>query len=116
MFASPTCASCPIRRSDERRVSSDCACQAANSRTRLYSPPSPSCGSKECEQCGFRRLPHLRLADRKSVVQGKSVSVRVGLGGRRIITHKTTIIYTIISSKAHLTQHRSYTARSVWEI
>src|SRR3546814_14250081 len=29
-------------------------------------------------------------ADRKSVVQGKSVSVRVDLGGRRIITKKNT--------------------------
>src|SRR3546814_13623388 len=31
--------------------------------------------------------PHT-LADRKSVVSGKSVSVRVGLGGRRIIKNK----------------------------
>src|SRR3546814_15275227 len=31
------------------------------------------------------------LRDRKSVVWGKSVSVRVDLGGRRIITKKTTI-------------------------
>src|SRR3546814_15358040 len=29
-------------------------------------------------------------ADRKSVVEGKSVSVRVGLGGRRSIKKKTT--------------------------
>src|SRR3546814_12988261 len=35
-----------------------------------------------------RRSP----ADRKSVVKGKSVSVRVDLGGRRIITKKTAII------------------------
>src|SRR3546814_18750882 len=31
-----------------------------------------------------------RRADRKSVVSGKSVSVRVDLGGRRIIITKTT--------------------------
>src|SRR3546814_17563038 len=31
-----------------------------------------------------------RAAARKSVVEGKSVSVRVDLGGRRIITKKTT--------------------------
>src|SRR3546814_17380090 len=31
-----------------------------------------------------------KLEDRKSVVSGKSVSVRVALGGRRIITQKTT--------------------------
>src|SRR3546814_14893673 len=30
-------------------------------------------------------LAQLRVADRKSVVRGKSVSVRVDLGGRRII-------------------------------
>src|SRR3546814_18595933 len=34
------------------------------------------------------------LIDRKSVVSGKSVSVRVDLGGRRIIKKKNTI-YTI---------------------
>src|SRR3546814_13727736 len=32
-----------------------------------------------------------RLADRKSVVKGKSVSVRVDLGGRRIIKKKKHI-------------------------
>src|SRR3546814_14736415 len=32
--------------------------------------------------------PAERLQDRKSVVSGKSVSVRVALGGRRIITKK----------------------------
>src|SRR3546814_9965006 len=33
---------------------------------------------------------NLERIDRKSVVQGKSVSVRVDLGGRRIIKKKTT--------------------------
>src|SRR3546814_19229264 len=32
----------------------------------------------------------LRIGDRKSVVEGKSVSVRVDLGGRRIIKKKNT--------------------------
>src|SRR3546814_16184048 len=32
-----------------------------------------------------RRARHLRFQDRKSVVWGKSVSVRVDLGGRRIL-------------------------------
>src|SRR3546814_21013171 len=32
----------------------------------------------------------LKPGDRKSVVEGKSVSVRVDLGGRRIITKKNT--------------------------
>src|SRR3546814_19871814 len=49
-----------------------------------------------------RRLPPSRTSvrpsgqDRKSVVSGKSVSVRVDLGGRRIVTKKTN---TIIDSK-----------------
>src|SRR6056297_4231062 len=33
---------------------------------------------------------HLRSGDRKSVVEGKSVSVRVDLGGRRPINRKIT--------------------------
>src|SRR3546814_13139689 len=47
---------------------------------------------------GHRRDQHPRCAhrgygrqDRKSVVEGKSVSVRLDLGGRRIIKQKTTI-------------------------
>src|SRR3546814_14623526 len=36
-----------------------------------------------------RLAERLRMADRKSVVQGKSVSVRVDLGGRRIIQKNT---------------------------
>src|SRR3546814_17698493 len=32
------------------------------------------------------------VADRKSVVEGKSVSVRVGRGGRRIIKKKITVV------------------------
>src|SRR3546814_14522482 len=32
-----------------------------------------------------------RIADRKSVVEGKGVSVRVDLGGRRIITKKKSV-------------------------
>src|SRR3546814_18187493 len=34
------------------------------------------------------KLAHTTQTDRKSVVKGKSVSVRVDLGGRRIITKK----------------------------
>src|SRR3546814_11896868 len=40
----------------------------------------PTCHAKQKFATLFR-LPHLE--DRKSVVSGKSVSVRVGLGGRR---------------------------------
>src|SRR3546814_18793186 len=52
-------------------------------------------------ECGFHRHPfgfpaglgYVRSGrkDRKSVVEGKSVSVRVDLGGRRIIKKKKTI-------------------------
>src|SRR3546814_18400537 len=42
----------------------------------------------------FAKLPHTpfpggRLLDRKSVVSGKSVSVSVDIGGRRLLTKKT---------------------------
>src|SRR3546814_15127616 len=37
-----------------------------------------------------RRIRRLARADRKSVVEGKSVSVRVDPGGRRIIKNKKT--------------------------
>src|SRR3546814_19214882 len=43
-----------------------------------------------------RRLP---TRDRKSVVEGKSVSVRVDLGGRRIIKTKKHIIITTTKTK-----------------
>src|SRR3546814_16877381 len=38
--------------------------------------------------CSTSRDPPSRQADRKSVVKGQSVSVRVDLGGRRIIKKK----------------------------
>src|SRR3546814_13082554 len=39
--------------------------------------------------CPHPRRPDAAERDRKSVVEGKSVSVRVGLGGRRTIYKKT---------------------------
>src|SRR3546814_21154034 len=36
------------------------------------------------DECGFTHLAYAPEIDRKSVVSGKSVSVRVDLGGRRI--------------------------------
>src|SRR3546814_11654615 len=48
-------------------------------------------------------------ADRKSVVLGKSVSVRVDLGGRRIIKKKTTYknyLHTERRSPATLTRYK----------
>src|SRR3546814_19375239 len=41
-----------------------------------------------------RALARLEQEDRKSVVEGKRVSVRVELGGRRIIKKKTTQLTT----------------------
>src|SRR3546814_12650948 len=41
----------------------------------------------------FRRQRRIAGRDRKSVVSGKSVSVRVDLGGRRIIKKKKNITY-----------------------
>src|SRR3546814_12688071 len=43
------------------------------------------------------------MKDRKSVVQGKSVSVRVALGGRRIIDKKKNII----THKNHITNNHT---------
>src|SRR3546814_17474713 len=43
-----------------------------------------------------------RLLDRKSVVEGKSVAVRVDLGGRRIIKKKKKIIRNIKKLKIKL--------------
>src|SRR3546814_13696615 len=45
--------------------------------------------------------------DRKRVVYGKSVSVRVDLGGRRIIKKQTTIVYQG-NSKHHILKHKSF--------
>src|SRR3546814_14858676 len=49
---------------------------------------APGEGGGRADQRRARARGHLRLSDRKSVVEGKSVSVRVDLGGRRIIKKK----------------------------
>src|SRR3546814_21184214 len=43
-------------------------------------------------------IPLPALADRKSVVEGKSVSVRGDLGGRRLINNTITIINSILDN------------------
>src|SRR3546814_18618120 len=48
----------------------------------------PWAGRAAARVAGYR---HVRAKDRKSVVEGKRVSVRVALGGRRIIKKKTKI-------------------------
>src|SRR3546814_13890506 len=50
-------------------------------------------------------------ADRKSVVQGKSVSVRVDLGGRRIITKQHMKISSIATTATKQEQHGAHSAR-----
>src|SRR3546814_19240152 len=63
--------------------------------------PAPSvatpCGGN-ATMAGVRG-PTARPVDRKSVVSGKSVSVRVDLGGRRIIKNKKNITRQILSKK-----------------
>src|SRR3546814_17972798 len=67
----------------------------------LNAPVWPLLGGRRRE-----KLP----ADRKSVVSGKSVSVRVDPGGRRIIKKKTTLtnqsenLYTTSDDNTELTQ------------
>src|SRR3546814_15951311 len=60
--------------------------------------------------CGGRALPAFRtlLLDRKSVVSGKSVSVRVDLGGRRIIKKKIKTNLTIanVRSSTHISYNK----------
>src|SRR3546814_15151777 len=57
-------------------------------------PPAPAArsGARSDCRCENRHAPARRChhRDRKSVVSGKSVSVRVDLGGRRIIKKKKT--------------------------
>src|SRR3546814_11422850 len=48
-----------------------------------------------------------RTPDRKSVVWGKSVSVRVDLGGRRIIKKKKPILSSRTSSNKHKSIHNN---------
>src|SRR3546814_14095078 len=45
----------------------------------------PGCWCERRDQAGLSQLKWLPPGDRKSVVEGTSVSVRVDLGGRRII-------------------------------
>src|SRR3546814_20774733 len=48
------------------------------------------------------------VADRKSVVSGQSVSVRVDLGGRRLITHKKTTLNSHLSETVTILSTKSY--------
>src|SRR3546814_18050399 len=46
--------------------------------------------ARRARRGGIGSRPAARLVDRTGVVQGKSVSVRVYLGGRRLLKKKTT--------------------------
>src|SRR3546814_12832243 len=61
---------------------------------------SPYDGKTDRRERAPSRSPRraLTTVDRKSVVSGKSVAVRVDLGGRRIITKKKNIKLNIITT------------------
>src|SRR3546814_18769320 len=77
---SPRNATIPRRRADAARV--------RNTRPRSWS----GCARTGAGAAGIaaKARPASRREDRKSVVEGKSGSVRVDLGGRRIIKKKKT--------------------------
>src|SRR3546814_20904947 len=65
---------------------------AAFDHRHIFIDPTPDAASSFAERERLFRLPRSSWEDRKSVVQGKSVSVRVGLGGSCTIKktqHKT---------------------------
>src|SRR3546814_18603443 len=58
--------------------------------------------SKELDDAGFTAVMEVFRQDRKRVVSGQSVSVRVDLGGRRILTKKNpTNIITLPQAQQH---------------
>src|SRR3546814_12379383 len=59
-------------------------------------------GAARAGQQHAAKRGHPYLVDRKSVVSGKSVSVRVDLGGPRIIKKKTYMIYCNTISFTHI--------------
>src|SRR3546814_15222050 len=82
-----------LRRASERAAprsfaSSRCSADRAGCRCR-------NCSASDCAARGglpgTHRRPHGQ--DRKSVVEGKSVSVRLDLGGRRLIKKKYKTVY-----------------------
>src|SRR3546814_18583355 len=58
-------------------------------RARLWRIQRPAHAPEAADRKQWRRSGRRAIRDRKSVVSGKSVSVRVDLGGRRIIKKKT---------------------------
>src|SRR3546814_17107701 len=70
-------------------------CVSMTDRNQSYRPVCrpPGTGRSICPAPFRRSPPAARSEDRKGVVSGKSVSVRVDLGGRRIITKKPSTTY-----------------------
>src|SRR3546814_11560634 len=80
-WSSDVCSS-DLRR-PPRSASQSCS---RNVRAKLSGPPETAAATAGRGSKGASAA----MADRKSVVEGKSVSVRVDLGGRRIFKKKTT--------------------------
>src|SRR3546814_12107470 len=68
-------------------------------------PPAPPSRDRSCRGTARRRPPMRR--DRKSVVEGKSVSVRVDLGGSRIITKQNEQVHTYRAHTMQISYHRN---------
>src|SRR3546814_20133731 len=83
------------RRRSRRHAQHRCAGQARNPRPICRPPPwsRPKPPAHNVLRCRAGRRERKGCSDRKSVVSGKSVSVRVDLGGRRIIK-KTNVTNT----------------------
>src|SRR3546814_14031609 len=69
----------------------DGSIQWPGSRCRRYAGEGDRSARKQRHRTAWRIFFEHRAGDRKSVVSGKSVSVRVDLGGRRIIKKKKII-------------------------
>src|SRR3546814_20371080 len=66
-------------------------CGSGSARRRLRARVRrPACPRPSGARAGRASAPHGRRRDRKSVVEGKSVSARVDLGGRRHIKKNQT--------------------------
>src|SRR3546814_16054435 len=88
-----------VRLWQEARTTPPLEARISHVRTRLHPPAAPEPAGGRCTRGGNRgpglraRLPRpygVDPLDRKSVVSGKSVSVRVDLGGRRLIKTNNT--------------------------
>src|SRR3546814_11335716 len=82
--------SCPGKRTVSTRKRSPRTSRSASAHAKRCATRAPSSTAGNCAPSTSRRSGNdrKRTLDRKSVVEGKSVSVRVDLGGRRIIKKK----------------------------